>query len=698
MAQSLNYSLDRINSNSANLRLDLPISKIPQVSTARIAAFESLGISSIRNLLNYFPVNYIDMSNVSTIADTKTGFDYTIAAKVFEVKLKEPKLGLKLVEITLVDDTGTLIATSFRQLWLADQIKKDDLVACSGKVSFEYGFKRISNPIINLIENNNKVTDFARIMPVYKSNKKISSAWIHRIIINALDFIGPGDSVVPDDIIKKYKLENYFDALNLVHRPKTMQDVHKGIRSLKYTQALLHFCKQYNNYKYLFDDKKPFEHNIIGENLKTIVNNLKLPMDEAVTNCFSNICLGMSANSIFKTFIYCKNSQDKQLLQALAIAIAIDSDKKCIICTASSTRKLQITNYLENIAGTLRNSIIFVDLNSTNTNISLENVSCIIIDEAQNYSIKFLKNLSKAKNNKAPDILCFSTCFYSQHYINCMYYDFKKIDVYNSKKNFTIKAFDKKNSQAAYDLMYKELEAGHQAIIFNPLLGINHNARQEMSGKSINDNNSNSINYDVVSVDEISNFKHDNIDGALGQAKVMEAQLLKTYEVKVLHNSLSDNVKVDIVEEFASKKFSILHCVGPQDLDIYGKDVSIVIVEDADRLSFNLINQMKNCINGKYCKLCLINASSSKTSKIRSDTLMKCDTDAQLINAEYSMMGQGNFYQSHKDCFKVLKLIDFSIDNAILDTAKKDAKDIYDHDKNLSSKEHRTLSFEIARI
>ena len=88
---------------------------MPQVSDARSEALGALGVKTIRDLLFLFPERYIDMSEVSTILNAKIGFNYTIAAVVHSVEEKEPKPGLKLVEITLTDETGTLIATAFNQ-------------------------------------------------------------------------------------------------------------------------------------------------------------------------------------------------------------------------------------------------------------------------------------------------------------------------------------------------------------------------------------------------------------------------------------------------------------------------------------------------------------------------------------------------------------------------------------------------------
>ena len=86
----------------------------------------------MRDLVSNYPRRYIDMSHVATIAASRIGETCTIKARVHEVKVKRPKRRIVLAEVTVVDDTGTLIVTAFNQPWLADQLKPGAAVAISG--------------------------------------------------------------------------------------------------------------------------------------------------------------------------------------------------------------------------------------------------------------------------------------------------------------------------------------------------------------------------------------------------------------------------------------------------------------------------------------------------------------------------------------------------------------------------------------
>ncbi|MFQ9742342.1 MAG: hypothetical protein ACLRX5_07620 [Slackia sp.] len=144
-----------------------------------------MGIQSVRDMLRHYPRRYIDMSALATIADAVIGKPATIVAQVHEVKLKHPKPKFDLVEVTLVDGTSTLIATFFRQAWLAKTLSPGMRVSVAGVVEFNYGFKRMTMPFLDRLDEGDSV-DFRRIVAVHAASEKLPAGQIRRLILNAL--------------------------------------------------------------------------------------------------------------------------------------------------------------------------------------------------------------------------------------------------------------------------------------------------------------------------------------------------------------------------------------------------------------------------------------------------------------------------------------------------------------------------------
>lgn len=144
------------------------MSRLRYVSGARQAALERLGIRRVRDLLLHIPHRYLDFTRVTKIAYADVGQDATVVATVDRVSRKATRnRRLQVVEVSVMDDTGVLVATFFRQPWIADQIKAGDVVALSGKVTFAYGFKQMKAPFHEVVGSAGEAGGYARVLPVH---------------------------------------------------------------------------------------------------------------------------------------------------------------------------------------------------------------------------------------------------------------------------------------------------------------------------------------------------------------------------------------------------------------------------------------------------------------------------------------------------------------------------------------------------
>ena len=203
---------------AATLALDEPVDRVRLVSPARARALAGLGIETVRDLVTHFPRRYVDLSAKETVASAVIGGSCTIEGSVHEVKLKRPKPRLSLVEIALVDGTGVLMVTCFRQPWLADQLKPGMRIAVAGKLEFGYGFKRMTNPYLEALDGEGAAEGM--VVPVHPACEKVSAAWMRRLVGNALAACAGLRDPLPLELRARYRLMSRGTALSCIHFPK----------------------------------------------------------------------------------------------------------------------------------------------------------------------------------------------------------------------------------------------------------------------------------------------------------------------------------------------------------------------------------------------------------------------------------------------------------------------------------------------
>lgn len=715
MAESLSYKFDSINSNNANLRLDDNVTKLNQVSDTRSAALKKLGITSIRNLLDYFPKRYIDLTHISSIADTQSGYYFTICAQVYKIEKKDPKPKLNLIEITLVDKTGTLITTSFRQNWLLEQVKENDIVAVSGKVETNYGFKRMTNPFIHVLKNDVGPDKYAKIIPIYKASKDLSSAQIFRITKTAIDYIGNGASIVPKNLKEKYKLDNYFESIKELHNPNNKNQLNKAKRTVKFTKALIWYTNYYSYYCPQDTHEKCYEHNICGENLKVALAYTEKSSSKQYMHYFSKLLANLALDKESKSIITCESCHDKHKMILSFVSVCIDSNTDAIVIYSSKAKAMQSKQYYEHLISSLNiKANIYLDINehmfynktyillfTTKQDITFDNLefSHIIVDEMLNCNLNKLLNLLTINNEKLPDVSMFTSSALYENFNNVYFESFDNYYIEQKRVNkIKVEVLQKNSSIVAYDEICKRAENSQKCIVFSPLIGIDYDKRNDLAKKDFDYANYESRSYDIVSIDSITNANINKVSKSNSQVKAFESTSFGTTEFKTLSNDLSADQQLDLLVEFDKENLNILNYVGCLDVLPMSKNITGVIVEDADRIGLSTLFQLKNLIcDCKNACMFLLCASKQKDAIERLKLLDKYD-DAQVLVKKDFVLRKNDI--TPKNCIldlSFMNIFDVDKDKAILDTAKNDAKKIMNIDPNLKMKEHINLAYEISR-
>ena len=107
-----------------------------------------------------------------------------------EAVLKRPKPKFDLVEVTLVDGTGTLIVTFFKQPWLVKTLTPGMRVSVAGKVEFNYGFLRMTMPFLDKVDGDNVEEVTGQVIPVHAASEKVPQGQMRRIVRGALSQLG----------------------------------------------------------------------------------------------------------------------------------------------------------------------------------------------------------------------------------------------------------------------------------------------------------------------------------------------------------------------------------------------------------------------------------------------------------------------------------------------------------------------------
>jgi ATP-dependent DNA helicase RecG len=122
-----------------NNDVDTPVQFIKGIGPKRAEVLSEKGIVTVRDLLYYFPFDYIDLSNVGSISDLRRQINSGKWVTVIGTVRAAATLGRpprQRFVITLGDETGTIQLVFFRSInYFRGAFTEGERLAASGKVT-----------------------------------------------------------------------------------------------------------------------------------------------------------------------------------------------------------------------------------------------------------------------------------------------------------------------------------------------------------------------------------------------------------------------------------------------------------------------------------------------------------------------------------------------------------------------------------
>lgn len=245
----------RLQSSHASKALGLatPVQFVKGIGPRRASILKQLGIQTVRDLLYYFPYDYIDLSRTEKIGNLRRWVDsrdyVTVIGTVrtFDVVGRPPKQRFLII---LGDDTGTVPLVFFKSInYFKKAFSVGETLAVSGKVTLFMNRIQIVHPSIDRLASGERedgdLEGFLHtkgIVPKYSSSQelqtvKLDTKGFRRVLRAALDqHIAAIEEFLPTSLLQHQKLVPIQEALQEIHFPQTFDSLRKARRRLKFDE------------------------------------------------------------------------------------------------------------------------------------------------------------------------------------------------------------------------------------------------------------------------------------------------------------------------------------------------------------------------------------------------------------------------------------------------------------------------------
>ena len=669
--------------------LNHKIEFIKGVGPNKAAALKKeLGISQLKDMLDFFPFRYEDRSQILKITDID---DNTNAGLYMIQVISKKKAGRyrgKSLKVSVKDSTGYAELVWMKGIeWVEDKM-------VAGKRYIIYGKPKIIKEKVSFFhpEFGDKSTMPMGLRPVYPSSENLKRRFINNRFFNRIieEIISKTKQHIKEnlsgELIQNLSLISKSDAVINMHLPKSFAHIKEAIRRLKFEELFFLQLQilQLKNSRLTSFPGYVFKRNILINKFykEHLPFELTGAQKKVLRECYENMSKGKQMNRLVQGDV----GSGKTIVAFLCMLAAIDHD--CQIAFMAPTEVLaeqhfnsiranaeKININVNILTGSTkqknRKEILKNLLNGTvdiligthaliEDSVVFKRLGLVIIDEQHKFGVAQRAKLWRKKSEFYPHVLVMTATPIPRTLALTLYgdLDVSVIDELPSgrKKIITSHRFDNSRLKV-FGFIKDKISLGEQVYVVYPL----------------------------IEESEKKDYK-DLMDGY---------ESLKRYfpntQIGVLHGRMKPENKDYEMKRFAEGKSKILVSTTVIEVGVDVPNASVIVIESAERFGLSQLHQLRGRVGrGKAQSYCILMTkyTISSESKERMSAMVETNDGFKIANTDLKMRGPGNMMGTKQSGLLELRFTNLAEDQDMVLKSRELAINTIKEDPNLESKEN----------
>lgn len=647
---------------SARITESTPIRYIKGIGEAREIAFNRLGIETAGDLLAFYPRAYEERGRVIRVADAMDNELCSVEITVRETsKVKQLRGKLSVFRSVVEDDSSVMELVFFNMPFLAKSLTAGRRYRVYGRMKIGlYGREMVSPKLEPIIEG--KALPY--YVPIYKITPPLTQKAICSAVNEVLPLCESQREIIPQSLREQYGLIPRAQALALIHRPSTQEELKSAKRTLAMTElavfrlalssmrANVHkntafpLTQKDTGVKHYFDNM-PFElTNAQKRAVKEIFADLKkgTPMARLLQG---DVGSGKTAVAAAAIYLCVKNgfqacmmapteilaSQHKKTLDKFLSPFGIKTE--LLISSLPAAEKRRVRQGLAD--GSIDVAVGTHALITDKT--EYKNCALAIADEQHRFGVKQRKALldKSERDDRRAHMLVMSATPIPRSLSLIIFGDLDVSlldELPKGRQKVETRVVSAEESERVYSFVKKEIESGGRAYIVCPLI----ESGDEENGKKAAES------YFA----ELSN-------GAL-----------KGIPMGLLHGKMKASEKAEVMADFASGKTLALVATTVIEVGVDVPEATVMVIENAECFGLSQLHQLRGRVGrGSKKSYCiLVNGNKAQASADRLYVMR--DTADGFAVAEQDLLkrGPGDFFgerQSGEFSFACASISDITL-------------------------------------
>lgn len=686
--------------------LDSPIEYLKGVGPKKGELLrKELGIATFADLLFAYPSRYIDKTQFHRIVDLNEDIG-AVQLKGVLRRISTEGEGRKTRLVgQFRDETGVISLVWFTGIsWLQKQLVIGQEYVIYGRVNaFKDSFS-IAHPEMEIVseENTQTATSFA---PVYPSTEKLNTQGLdaksrRRLVKTLLEKLEPAalPETLPVYIVKKFHFPSHFEAILLIHFPRTAEELKSASNRLKFEELFFLQLRLLQIKRRRKDEVKGYVFEKIGEFFNSFYQN-KLPFEltNAQKRVLKEIRRDLGEGVQMNRLVQGDVGSGKTMVALLAMLMALDNGfQTCMMAPTEILAQqhfISISNYLQDspvevafLSGTIKGKArkqILERLAAGEIHILIgthaliedwvvfKNLGLAITDEQHRFGVAQRAALWKKNKPLPPHVLVMTATPIPRTLAMTLYgdLDVSVIDELPPGRKDIVTLHRTENHRLrVIGFMREQIALGRQVYVVYPM------------------------------IEESEKLDLQNL--MTGYEAISREFPLPDFQISIVHGKMKAADKDFEMQRFVRGETQIMVATTVIEVGVNVPNATVMVIENTERFGLSQLHQLRGRVGrGAEQSYCLLMSSFklSKDSKERIQTMVRTNNGFEIAEADLKLRGPGDIEGTQQSGIVNLRLADLARDGKILQAAREVAARILDDDPYLKRTEHEVLAVQLAK-
>jgi len=656
------------------MEITASISKLHRVGKALETRLRILGISTLQDLLFYYPFRYEDYSQVVFINNLEEGMHVTVKGKIEHIATKRsPRRHMLITEAVVYDDTGRMHVVWFNQPFIGKVLKAGETIFLSGVVKQDMLGVTMQSPSYEKVTEHTAHT--ARIVPIYSVTHGITQKQMRFLMTQVLPLAKNIEDWIPEDLRQKAALEPLSESLEAIHFPSSTADLKKAEARLKFDELFILQLRSEMIRQQLKIFKAPsltFQEDSIKEFVKALPFELTKDQKVAAWEILQDLERTEPMNRLLEGDV----GSGKTVVAAMALYNAILNDYQAVIMAPTEilasqhydtlkqvfapydvkigllTRsRFEVLNHefskktktaqKEEIKELIKDGSVQVVIGThalLTEDVKFKKLGFVVVDEQHRFGVEQRKTIREKSEQKnlTPHFLSMTATPIPRSFALTLYGDLD-LSVIKTKpsgrKPISTRYVEPRNRQKAYEFIRGQVKQGRQVFVICPLI--------EESTK-----------------DERHLVSSDEKKTVMKEYEKLSQEIFPDLRVGFLHGKLKPTEKQSTMQNFASAQIDILVSTSVVEVGVNIPNATVMMIEDAERFGLAQLHQFRGRVgrsdHQSYCFL--FSDSSSQLAQSRLQFFEKTLDGFALAEFDLETRGPGEVYGTSQSGMMNLRL------------------------------------------